>query len=482
MKISYKQSLIAQTIRERKAKQIYLIGALGTSKTFGAAVAMLSVAVKYPDSLILVARKNRTELKRGTLLSFREAAQEMGLTEIKENDADLTWDISIKQADGTIKHSLIMFLELDHTKDRQFSKIKSINATCAMIDEADGVIYDAHIALFSRTGRRNRNGCPRFILNTCNPNEAWVKSEVYDHWHDPEEHGPLPDDVAVIEFEVADSFLGADYYDPFVNMPRTWKERYLYNNWNYGDDDASLFKYRHMDRQHVDTYSPALRYVGYDVARGGKDRSVLAMFEGNTLIDIRITKDRDEIIDTADQAKLLHDFATENLVGYENIGVDAIGLGVGVVDHAKTLGMYVHEFVSGASSTETVYSRDKKDESTEMVRYSNKRSEMAYKLAMALENGEIFFYSGCPFLSDFKKEATMHNYQIKDKMLALEPKEDVKKRLGHSPDIFDAVIMAFERYLNGNGSSTILPATTSTRGDIYQPNSDRRGRRGLMNV
>jgi hypothetical protein len=35
--------------------------------------------------------------------------------------------------------SLIMFVELDHTKDPQFTKIKSINATAAMIDEADGV-------------------------------------------------------------------------------------------------------------------------------------------------------------------------------------------------------------------------------------------------------------------------------------------------------------------------------------------------------
>lgn len=466
MKISYKQSQIAEAIRQRKTKQLFLIGALGTSKTFGAAVAMLSVALAYPDSLILVARKNRTELKRGTLLSFREAAQEMNLTTIKENEADLTWDISIEQADGTMKHSYIMFLELDHTKDRQFTKIKSINATCAMIDEADGVMHDAHIALFSRTGRRNKNGCPRFILDTCNPNEAWVKSEVYDKWKTPDEHGPLPDDVQVVEFEIADSFLGSDYYDPFKNMPRTWQERYLFNNWNYGDDDASLFKYRHMDRAHVDTIAPGLRYVGYDVARSGKDKSVLAMWEGTTLVDIKIVKDRDDVIDTAEQAETLQAYAKDNIVGHQNIGVDAVGLGVGVVDGAKKLGMYVHEFVSGASSTETVKVKDKNGKLVDMPLYNNKRSEVAHKLARALEAGDVTFYSGCPFLADFKKEATMHNYEMKkDKQVQLEPKDKVKERLGHSPDVFDAVLMGYERVRAALGGGGMVPITggTSTR-------------------
>lgn len=222
MQISEKQNQIAEVISARVAKQIFLIGAIGTSKTYGAAVAILSVAWNYPDSLIPVGRKHLTELKRGTYFSFREAAEAMGLwPHISENKAELIWTLTIPQDDGTVKHSYIMFLELDHTKDRQFSKVKSINATCALIDEADGVLHDAHIALFSRTGRRNRNGAPRFILDTCNPNEAWVKSEVYDKWHTPKDHGELTPDMAVIEFVVKDSFLGEEYYEPFINMPNT---------------------------------------------------------------------------------------------------------------------------------------------------------------------------------------------------------------------------------------------------------------------
>lgn len=469
MVISQKQALIADTIREHKASQIFLVGALGTSKTFGAAVAMLSVAIKYPNSVIPIGRKNLTETKRGTLLSFHEAAQEMGFTDFIENRQELTW----KLGNG----SLIMFIELDHTKDRQFSKIKSINATCAMIDEADSVVHDAHIALFSRTGRRNKNGAPRFILDTCNPNEAWIKDQVYDRWHTPEEHGVLPLDMAVIEFEVRDSFLGDEYYQPFYDMPRAWQQRYLFNNWNYGDDDKSLFKYRHMDRQHVDTITPALRYVGDDVARSGKDKSVLAMWEGFTLVDIKILKDTDDMVDTAVQAEMLKAYAEENHVGYQNIGVDAVGIGVGVVDGAKKLDMYVHEFVSGASSTQTVTTKDKHGNRVEMPLYNNKRSEIAHRLAQDLEAGTAFFYSGCPFLADFKKEATMHNYDTKDKQLILESKDGVKARLGHSPDIFDAVLMGYERVLAATKGGNTVPTVGGSYSSLYK---NRRG--GLMDV
>ncbi len=434
-----------------------MIGALGTGKTLSAAMAMLSVAISFPDSLVVVARKNLTELKRGTLLSFHEAAHEMNFTQFNENRQELTWTLD--------NGSMLMFLELDHTKDRQFSKIKSINATAAMIDEADGVIEEAHIALFSRTGRRNKNGAPAFILNTCNPNEAWIKDRAYNPWHEPELYGKLPAEIAVIEFDPVDSFLGADYYMRFENMPESWKRRYLWNDWNYGDDDASLFKYRHMDRQHVKTIAPALRYAGDDVARSGKDKSVIAMWEGNTLVDIKIVKDRDDVIDTAEQATFLHDYATENVIGYQNIAVDAVGIGVGVVDGAKAHDMYVFEYMSGAAVDGP---------------YNNLRSYVAYQLARDLEAGVAFLYEGCPFLSEFKKEATMHNYETKDKMFVLESKDKVKERLGHSPDIFDAVLMGYERYLAANGGGDVVPSVAGSRERIYQRR--RTGRSGLMNV
>jgi hypothetical protein len=201
------------------------------------------------------------------------------------------------------------------------------------------------------------------------------------------------------------------------------------------------------------------------------------VWEGRTLVDIKIVKGRDDVVDTADQAETLKAYAKKNLVGYENIGVDAVGLGVGVVDHARKLDMYVHEFMSGASSTETMRTKDKHGKTVEMPLYDNKRSEVAHKLARDIENGVAFLHSACPFLSEFKKEATMHNYESKDKQLKLEPKDKVKERLGHSPDIFDAVIMGYERVLAATGATSIVPSVGGDYSNLYKK---RRG--GVMRL
>ena len=50
MVVSQKQARIAEVIRGRVAKQIFLIGSLGTSKTYGTAHAMVSVAHSLPGS------------------------------------------------------------------------------------------------------------------------------------------------------------------------------------------------------------------------------------------------------------------------------------------------------------------------------------------------------------------------------------------------------------------------------------------------
>jgi hypothetical protein len=59
-------------------------------------------------------------------------------------------------------------------------------------------------------------------------------------------------------------------------------------------------------------------------------------------------------------------------------------------------------------------------------------------------------------LAEFKNEATMHNYEIRDRFLLLEPKE--KERLGHNVDIFDAVIMGDEQWLAANTAGGAVPS------------------------
>ena len=414
--ISPKQNQIAEDIKSRSKEIIILAGALGTSKTFGAASILISLAKQYPDSTIGVGRKNTTEMKRGTMMSFDEAAKKMNVTDYRENKLDMTW----RFANG----SRILFFEVDQSRDRQFSKIKSMNLTCAFIDEADAVQKEGFLSVYGRVGRKNENNAPAFIILACNPNEAWIKEDYYNRYRKK----VLPNNVSFIEFEMTDSFLPQDYYSKFNDTPNNWKQRYLYNNWDYGDDDDSLFKYKHLDQSHITVLEDGTRYAALDVARFGQDRSVGAIWQDKQLIDITVFKEKEQKITNTDLANVFMRYCEDNQVGYQHACVDAVGNGSGVVDYLHTKGFMVKEFLAGAKAKGN---------------YNNLRSEATHLLAQDFEKNEAKLLDSVPYLSELKKELTMQGYSIVDKQLIVESKDKIKQRLGMSPDVADAVIMAY---------------------------------------
>lgn len=100
----------------------------------------------------------------------------------------------------------------------------------------------------------------------------------------------------------------------------------------------------------------------------------------------------------------------------------------------RSRGLDVQEFISGATPTSD--------------KYDKLRSEVIYYFAQGLERGEIKIYEGCPYRNELISEAMAHNHKTTDKKLAVESKDEVKKRTGSlSPDIFDAVVMGLRSQL-----------------------------------
>ncbi len=452
MLLSAKQDAIGDAISAGK-KVIVLEGAMGTSKTYGAAIALITVALKFPGSIIFVGRFSMPEMKTGTLLSFREAAQDMGLREgyhYKDNKSDYHFQF-MREGRG----SFIFFREMNHTKDPQFFKLKSANLTCGMIDEADGIVQSGFNMLNARTGRANKNGAPDFVILACNANEGWIKDDYYNKHHEPEKYGELPDDVAVIEFELEDSFLPDSYYLKQMSNPKQWVERYLRNNWNFGDDMYSLFKYRHMDAIHVKEQPQAgADTLGIDAGRS-HDRTTGGHWKGNTLKNIVVFKDKNVEMDYDEQAELVYEYCQRNNIPWQNIWVDAVGEGQGLISSLKSkYGWEVNSWVSNAVSEsklalERELSKATDDYQRRLVKkkypvvYADLRSEQGYLLSLDIEQEVAHFYEGCPHLGEFKKEATMHNHTNNGRVFKLEAKDKVKERLQLSPDIFDCVLMGY---------------------------------------
>lgn len=436
MRISPKQNQVVEAIASRKYDEIFLIGALGTTKTFGMAFIFMSLARNYPGSFIPIARKTLAEIKKGTLHSFLEAAERMNLVEGK--DYRLIGGMSGNEIMIVFSNkSIITFVPLDKSKDREWQGVKSINATAVGIDEVDGVEYLGYVSLSARAGRKNANGAPAFTLSTCNPNEKWVKEQIYK----PFRKNKLPPNVLVIQFEMQDSPLYYEgFYDKYENNPPQWKERYLYNNWDYIDDDNSLFKNRILDEAETPKYDKnAEKFLGVDAAREGKDRNVLATIAGDTLYDIDIYDKSDlDRMAKPDEKKAppyshimgrqIMQHSDREGIGWYNTAVDAVGNGSGIVDALRLEHRNVNEFKAGARSE---------------LDYDMLRSEVYHKLAIAMEKGEFKIWDGCPFINELRQELLWHLYEVKDKVMCVERKSEIKKRLGMSPDIADAVAIAW---------------------------------------
>lgn len=429
--LKQKQQTVIDAINNPKISTIVLIGVVGSGKTDIAAHASISIAYTFPKTYWPVFRQNISTAKRSVIPSYLNMLDKMNLVEHE--------DYTYNKQDFTItflhNKSVIPFIEADFTKDREGRKIKGINATGNHIDEADELHQTMFTTATSRRGRHNENHQPSLSIITMNPNNTALKELYYDPWN----AGTLPNDTVVIEFTLEDSWQSKADIEAMMRNPRPWRERYLLNNWNYHDDQDSLFKYRYFHAAlTTELDNNALRYIGYDVAWKVGDRSVLALWYGKTLVDIIIVKDHDLEMTTHDQALELIKYMTLNAVTADHTSVDAVGGGAGVVGTMKSRGMTPQEFVSGGTPTSD--------------RYDCLRSEVIYQFSEGLERGEIKIYEGCPFRNELISEAMAHNHELDGKKLSVESKKKVKERTGSlSPDIFDAVVYGLSPQIKAGG-------------------------------
>ena len=124
---------------------------------------------------------------------------------------------------------------------------------------------------------------------------------------------------------------------------------------------------------------------------------------------------------------------------------DVGGLGAGVVDRVQQMGY--------SNISEVAFQGQAQDNK----RYENIRAEMYFKLREWLEKG-----GALPEVEGLREELSKMQYKFsKHGRIMLTPKEEIKEKLGRSPDIADALALTFARPVALKGSG-------------------RRGLRGLM--
>jgi len=162
--------------------------------------------------------------------------------------------------------------------------------------------------------------------------------------------------------------------------------------------------------------------LGSDIARYGGDESVAYVRRGQGVVASRYWHGND----TQESAGLIAVLARE--LGASTLYVDEIGVGAGVVDALKHLGLPVIGVNVGSSA-------DNKD------LYLNRRAELFFTLRERFRTGEIGIPAGDDLLvaqlTDIRYKYTpAGKYQI-------ESKDEMKKRRRKSPDRADALALTF---------------------------------------
>lgn len=163
--------------------------------------------------------------------------------------------------------------------------------------------------------------------------------------------------------------------------------------------------------------------IGVDVARFGGDTSVIAVRQGKILLEPIYKFSGIDTMELAGRVIQVY----RQLGGNAVVCVDGVGVGAGVVDRLRQLGLRVIDVQSAAKP---------QDGRT----YYNKRGELYGRLKEWLINGGVV-----PINSDLAAQLRVLEYQINKKLqIQLASKDDLRPLLnGQSPDIADALAYTF---------------------------------------
>jgi hypothetical protein len=408
-------------------------GAAGGGKSVVGCIWLTQNCIRYPNSRWFLARKTLKDLKSSSLLTFFETAEWFGL------QANIDYVYNAQDSVITFKNkSRIFLLEVDSIpSDPQFNRLGSKEYTGGFVEEAQETQEIAIDVLQSRCRFLTKKyGLIGTILLTCNPSKGYLHQRYYKPFID----GTMPEHRAFIQSLPNDNpYLPDNYRQKLANIKdEAIKQRLLFGNWDYENNNNQVVLYQWLESSLIDErpLEPKKRRIGVDLANEGEDKSVIALWEDNVLvdlhkIDIPITQQTDI---SGDIANYIMDYCIQRQIGYEAVSVDAVGVGVGVRDALRGRGWYVDAYKGGEAVEQT---------GEDFVSYRNLRTYSYWQLRMGLQNNTVKILRGLPFMDELFRELTAHVYSTDEKVIILEKKDEVKKKIGHSPDYSDAVVMGF---------------------------------------
>jgi len=396
-------------------------GGASGGKSYLGCVWITTMCLAYPDTAWLIGRKELTNLKRTTIITLFKVFKDFGLD---------TTMYQYNQQNNIITFSngsQIFFLDLGYKpSDPLFTRLGGLELTGAFVDEANEIPIEAINILKTRLGRRGTLK-PK-ILETFNPD----KGHVYSRYYRPHKEGKLPPHRKFIPALATDNpYTTEEYLEQLRNSDKITKERLLFGNFEYDDDPSILVNTDAFEDLFTNTVNRKEKFLSIDVARYGKDKTAIGLWNGYELSKVYIYE-KYGIDQLSDVIKTL---ASQEQIPYSHIIIDEDGIGGGLVDNLRG----VKGFMGNSIPFEIWDTRQFK---FIPANFQNLKAQCYFTLADMINNHKLSVKDET--IKELLREdlsAIRQKNQDSDGKLAIISKDDMKDIIGRSPDISDMMMM-----------------------------------------
>jgi len=398
-------------------------GAAGGGKTMLGCMWQILRRLKYPGTRSLIGRAKLDTLKKTTMATFFQVANAIGLKAGEDFIYNQQSHI-IKFSNGSEIILADLFL---YPSDPMMTDLGGLEITDAFVDEATEIAEKAYSILTSRIRYKlNEFGLKPKILLTCNPSKGWI----YNQFYLPYKNQNLPEHRAFVQALPGDNlYLPESYVTSLTRLPEADRKRLLEGDWEFDNSSDRLYMYDELMRCFREPMAVGEGYITADIARLGKDRTVLCVWKGLSCIDIVVLRQKRQDEVKAEIQRLMN----QHGIRLSNVLADADGVGGGLVDSLRC-----REFMNGSKAVRG-------------TQYMNLKADCYFRLGELIDKNEITL--PIKWQEDIVKELELIRRVDPDKegKLRVTSKDTISQRTGGiSPDIADAIMMRAFFELNRN--------------------------------
>jgi hypothetical protein len=253
--------------------------------------------------------------------------------------------------------------------------------------------------------------------------------------------------------------VGTGYMSTLQSLPEPLRSQMLYGDFNAGMEDdpyqviPTSWVEIAMGRWHEPAVKPRMSSVGVDVARGGRDSTVIARRHG-----MWFDKPLEYKGENSNDGPKVAGLVIASVRDLAPVHIDVIGVGSSPYDFLKE----ARQNVYGVNVSEKASGSDKSGR----LKFFNQRSELWWKMREALDpsanNGIVL-----PNDQRLKADLCAPTWKLSGSTVKVESRDEIVDRIGRSPDFGSAYILAL---MDSPRASDYIKSSRKHRGiDEYNP-------------